>query len=568
MSRIDGKLGEALAAVAGLTDCNPFVPERVELEQRILGAEFVPFGIVWAADADAGLFDPNLPRLRERVEEIVGAVHARLAAGATATEELIAHYRSAVFYLLWLRTEDALAALIKTPAEQSAAARPEAERSAAERAPLERAADELASGSSASPALANGTFARDAAATSTPATGARATGERATTKRVAAYAGFAADVAELLAPLGGPTFDTAHMFAVAFQARRAFHHIFRKIFGSTLPAARLRATVWESIFTRHPLRYRDGLSDRMADIPTLITGESGTGKELVARALALSQYIPFDPISQTFAAAPGDGFAAVNLAALNAELIESELFGHRKGSFTGAIEDRPGWFERCAAHGAVFLDEIGELDGAIQVKLLRVLQSREIYRVGETTPRRFAGKVLAATHRDLEAEMAAGRFREDLYYRICADRIRMPTLREQLAANPEDLGKLILIVARRVVGAAPAEALAGEVESWVLRKLGLDYAWHGNIRELEQCIRNVLVHGEYHPRRPARPSGDSADELAALIRSGSLTADQLLTRYVELVYADCGNAYETAKRLGMDRRTVRVRIEAAAGAGC
>jgi hypothetical protein len=134
-----------------------------------------------------------------------------------------------VFYLLWLRNEDALAALIKTPLP-----------------------------------------------------------ERPPGRRLTAYDRFAADAVELLVPLGEPGFDPAHIFAVGFQARRAFHHTFRKIFGSSLPAARLRATVWQSIFTPHPERYRNGLHDRMADIPTLITGESGTGKELVARAIALT----------------------------------------------------------------------------------------------------------------------------------------------------------------------------------------------------------------------------------------------------------------------------------------
>ena len=501
MSRIDSEMGGALAAVAAITDCNPFLPERVVLEQRILGPAFVPFGAVWAADADAGLFDPNLPRLGERVEQLVGDAHARLAGGAPASAELAEHYRRAVFYLLWLRNEDALAALIKPLAAERAAAR-----------------------------------------------------------KVTAYEGFVADAARLLEPLADPGFDAAHIFAVGFQARRAFHHMFRKIFGASAPAVRLRATVWQSIFTPHPERYRAGLHDRMADIPTLITGESGTGKELVARAIALSQYIPFDPVAQSFVAEHDDAFAPVNLAALSPTLIESEMFGHRRGAFTGAFEDHSGWFERCGAHGAVFLDEIGELDGAIQVKLLRVLQSREFCRIGETVPRRFAGKVIAATHRDLEHEIAAGRFREDLYYRICADRICMSTLREQLADHPDDLGNLIGIVARRVGGPVQAEWLAEEVERWIVDELGIDYAWPGNIRELEQCVRNVLVHGEYRARRVEPRAPDAADELAAQFRSAALSADELLQRYVELVYANAGNLQEAARRLGMDWRTVRTKL--------
>src|SRR5262249_2927350 len=155
--------------------------------------------------------------------------------------------------------------------------------------------------------------------------------------------------------------------------------------------------------------------------------------------------------------------------------------------------------------------EIGELDSAIQVKLLRVLQSREVYRIGETQPRRFAGKVIAATHRDLEQAIDAGRFREDLYYRICADRIRMPTLREQLAANPEDLRKLVLIISRSVAGPELSQGLADEVHGWIDENLGANYPWPGNIRELEQCVKNILVRGEYDTRRVDIRLPDGAD---------------------------------------------------------
>jgi DNA-binding NtrC family response regulator len=206
------------------------------------------------------------------------------------------------------------------------------------------------------------------------------------------------------------------------------------------------------------------------------------------------------------------------------------------------------------------LDEIGELDGAIQVKLLRVLQSREFCRIGDTAPRRFAGKVIAATHRDLEREMDAGRFREDLYYRLCADRIHMPTLREQVAAHPDDLRNLIQILARRIAGPAQAEWLADEVQRWVVAELGIDYPWPGNVRELEQCVRNVLVHCEYRSRRGTPRRSAEADELAALVHSRALSADDLLQRYVELVYAETGNLHEAARRLGMGWRTVRAKI--------
>ena len=153
-------------------------------------------------------------------------------------------------------------------------------------------------------------------------------------------------------------------------------------------------------------------------------------------------------------------------------MIESELFGHRKGAFTGALQDHSGWLEVCPPLGTVFLDEIGELDGSIQVKLLRVLETREFQRLGETTSRKFQGKVIAATNRDMAREMKAGRFREDLYYRLCSDLIVTPSLREQLADSPEELRNLVLFIAKRIAGPEEAEALAGEVELWIEGTLG------------------------------------------------------------------------------------------------
>ncbi len=380
-----------------------------------------------------------------------------------------------------------------------------------------------------------------------------------------AFRRFAADVEHFLgvANVSLPVSDSApHLFAWGFQIRRSFHHTFRQIYGGSMPAARLRAAVWQSIFTHDSARYRRALYDRMEDIPTLITGESGTGKELVARAIGLSRYIPFDAEREIFTDDYTQCFQPLNLSALSPTLIESELFGHRRGAYTGALEDRVGWFETCGPRGSVFLDEIGELDPAIQVKLLRALQSRTFQRIGETEERRFLGKVIAATNRDLVDEMHGGRFREDLYYRLCADLIRTPTLREQLRDSPEDLRNLLLILARRIAGDEEALPLAEETEGFILKELGSDYAWPGNVRELEQCVRNVLIRKEYRP--PASPRSASAHDsaLAADLEAGELSAEALLTRYCTHVYARTGSYEEAARRLGLDRRTVKAKIDA------
>jgi DNA-binding NtrC family response regulator len=234
------------------------------------------------------------------------------------------------------------------------------------------------------------------------------------------------------------------------------------------------------------------------------------------------------------------------------------LFGHRRGAFTGALQDRVGWLEVCPEGGAVFLDEIGEVDVSVQVKLLRLLQTRTFHRLGESRPRSFAGKIIAATNRDLVEEMEAGRFRRDFYYRLCSDVIVTPSLREQLADSPQELPRLVGFIARRLVGDEQGEELAAEVLEVVAKQLSPTYPWPGNFRELEQCVRNVLVRRRYEPVRltPSRP----AAALAAELESGRLTAEQILRRYCAIVYAQTRNIEETARRLDLDRRTVRARL--------
>ena len=351
------------------------------------------------------------------------------------------------------------------------------------------------------------------------------------------------------------------MFACFFQIRRAFDLVFRHIIGASRPAANLRAAVWQSIFTHDMRRYRRSLYSRMHDVTTLVTGPSGTGKELVARAIGLSRYIPFDPDREMFVADLGGSFHALNLSALSPTLIESELFGHRKGAFTGALEHRVGWLESCPPLGTVLLDEIGEIDASIQVKLLRVLQTREFQRIGETTPREFQGKLIASTNRDLDAEMRAGHFREDLYYRLCSDLIVTPSLRDQLRDSPAELLNLVLFVSERVVGAEEAANLAEEVLACVDRDLGADYAWPGNVRELDQCVRNVLVRKRYRPPAAQGETQSPGDDLSNAFRYGSVTAKDLIRRYCTSVYARTGSYQETARRLELDRRTVKRSID-------
>jgi transcriptional regulator with GAF, ATPase, and Fis domain len=304
--------------------------------------------------------------------------------------------------------------------------------------------------------------------------------------------------------------ELQHLFAVLYQIRRAFHHIFYFLVGTSRPSANLRAAVWQSIFSHDLRRYRTALHARMADFATLILGPSGTGKELIARVIGLSRYIPFQANDAQFTEDFYGSFQELNLAALAPTLIESDpSCSGTSGAFTGATADRQGWFESCPPLGTVFLDEIGDLDPGIQVKLLRVLQRRTFQRAGETRARRFHGKVIAATHCDLAAAIEGGAFRADLYYRLFGDVIEVPSLHARLRDDPRELHHLLQFLARRELG-DDSEGVVATAAAWIGSELGADYAWPGNVRELEQCLRNIILRRGYRPRRAHGPQSARA----------------------------------------------------------
>lgn len=269
-------------------------------------------------------------------------------------------------------------------------------------------------------------------------------------------------------------------------------------------------------------------------IPTLVTGETGVGKEVVARAIHEGSRVAEGP------------FVAVNCGALARELVASTLFGHRRGAFTGATDARRGAFA-AAEGGTLFLDEIGELPLEMQPALLRALELGEIVPVGEDRSQRVKVRIVAATNRDLEAEVHAGRFREDLYFRLAVMTLRVPALRER----PDDVPMLADLFARQ-------EGLPGLPEGVIATLQTRTYS--GNVRELRNAVRAYAAIGVLEERRssippppPSAPGGDVRFDVPYLAQRDELV-EQFTMRYVsELLLRTNGNQTAAAKLAGLDR---------------
>ena len=248
-------------------------------------------------------------------------------------------------------------------------------------------------------------------------------------------------------------------------------------------------------------------------------------------------------------------FHPVQLSAMPQSLVESELFGHAKGAFTGAIRERHGHFETCQTHGCIFLDEIGDVSIETQAKLLRLLQTRQFQRIGDTTPISFEGKIIAASNIDLQEACRCGKFRQDLLFRICSDTIHTAPLRTLIDGQEDELRQFVIILAKRILDGQDAVDFASQCSDWIIKHLGMDYPWPGNVRELEQCLRNLLIRGDYTPMTTNRISPATDDE--AFFNRCNMTADELLSRYIVALHKRHGSVLATAKASGMDRRTVK-----------
>src|SRR5262245_54097165 len=367
--------------------------------------------------------------------------------------------------------------------------------------------------------------------------------------------GFAPDALALLAGRGFSPAESLRFFGIFFQLRRAFFFIQRGLPCERRCMREFRRHLWDNLFT-HDVRWYDRyLWNRMEDFSTLLLGETGTGKGTAAAAIGRSGFVPFDEKRGRFAESFTHSFIALNLSQYPESLIESELFGHKKGAFTGAVDEHEGVLSRGSPHGAIFLDEIGDVSTPVQIKLLQVLQERTFSPVGSHEKLRFRGRVIAATNQSLDGLRDKKLFREDFFYRLCSDVIRVPPLRQRLEESKAELDDLLEHLVTRMTGESAPELV--ELVREVLEKgVGPDNGWPGNVRELEQAVRRILLTRRYETDRGAT-ARSVRDELAAGIDRGSLDADALLSAYCALLHQRHGTIEEVARRTHLDRRTVK-----------
>ncbi|MDD9942943.1 MAG: sigma 54-interacting transcriptional regulator [Myxococcales bacterium] len=498
-----GEARQVAQAIAALCFENPYVASYVDLQRLALGQSYREPSPGDGTSATAA----NAAGLAERAEQLLETARSHLADGATGDPADLQLYEGLVRYHLFGRLSELLEVLAQ--------------------------------------ATAVGGLTR---------------------RRVSSYRLFEQE-AERLLRLPGQAFSLAtelpHLFAMMFQQRRARYLLDAEIVGHARVVSELRANLWASLFTHDLRRYGESLFDHMDSLPTLLGGPDCALRSRAARVLALGRYIPFDAQELRFTHEPGAAYRALDPTALASASLEGALFGGdgiagEPGGLLGAVGER----------GAAFVDSLHALSRPCQIRLLGALDEHP--RLGsplgaesDGAPSSFAGKLIAGTSCDLLVEMREGRFAEALYYAVSADTVEVPSLALQLRQRPEDLRlHLGWMLDRLVPGSERARALA-EVESLVERELGQRYPWPGNLFELRRCVRSVLVRGTYRPPRPApRVHAGIVGTLSRRFADGDFNADGLLDAYCTLMYRQTGSYQEAARRLGLDRRTVKSRVDA------
>jgi transcriptional regulator with GAF, ATPase, and Fis domain len=337
--------------------------------------------------------------------------------------------------------------------------------------------------------------------------------------------------------------------------RRAFFFIEHNIVGRSGCMVKLRESLWNNVFTHNIDMYEAYLWNRMEDFSTLILGPTGAGKGTAAAAIGCSGYIPFDAERGRFEENFRRAFISLNLSQFSETLIESELFGHKKGAFTGAVENYRGVFDRCSPYGSILLDEIGEVGEQIQIKLLRVLQERTFVPVGDHQQRRFSGRVIAATNRPMARIRLDSILRDDFFYRLCSDVIQVPSLTERIRQDHGELKDLVSHTVLRILGNTSPK-LVNQLHRQIVEQLGYDYSWPGNVRELEQCVRRLLLNQSYKPFTSDMPQTLSAF-LGRSVSGCSIDLQSLISGYCYLLYQHHGTYEAVAQTAQLDRRTAK-----------
>ncbi len=341
-----------------------------------------------------------------------------------------------------------------------------------------------------------------------------------------------------------------------FQMRRAFFFINTSLIGQSPCMEQMRAHLWNTLFTHDIGEYADHLVDKLEDFSTLLIGETGTGKGLAASAIGRSGFIPYNRTTHRFTTSFTRAFLAINLCQYPEQLIESELFGHARGAFTGAVSDHQGLFSRSSRYGAVFLDEIGEVSIQTQIKLLRILQERVFTPVGSHTSHRFKGRLIAATNQNPLDLIEQGKFRNDFYFRLCTDTITLPPLRKRIEQHPGELDLLAAHLVNKIAGKA-TEKLKKIVFEALRHRRNSNYDWPGNVRELEQVVRRILLHGTCHLKN----RNGKADTLDNQLLNEQPTMAELNSHYCRILYQRHGTMQAVARITGLDRRTVKKYID-------
>jgi hypothetical protein len=366
-----------------------------------------------------------------------------------------------------------------------------------------------------------------------------------------------------------------HLFGCLFQYLRAWYYIARSFKGNSPLLVKLKEEVWQSTFSSDLFRYfvllRTGC-DFVASTPVLVVGDTGTGKESVAEVLAYSTYIPFDPKGQHFKSNHASGFKPLNVSAFTSQLLESELFGHRKGAFTGAVRNKDGHL-KSRQHETIFLDEVGELSEEVQVKLLRVLQTRKFLPVGADKEEVFDGRLVCATHRDILNTTEDKILRSDFFMRIEGNRIRTPGLRNQLDSCADGAADELRILVKElasdfICGQPPDDDFYGYQRDELINMaadafskdtyLVRGFAWPGNFRQLEKMVRQYLIRGRIEETNKPSQVGPAVPKPAnAFLSEYNRPMADLKREYANVVLQMAGGMKkEAARRLDIDVRSL------------